>query len=72
MYKPGPFIIFTLFGLVGILTTSLVPETKDVLLPERTEDVDKMVAGFRFWELRPWLRKEEEAEKKEEEEVALT
>lgn len=72
VYKPGPFIIFTLFGLVGILTTSLVPETKDVLLPERTEDVDKMVAGFRFWELRPWLRKEKEEAEKKEEGVALT
>jgi MFS family permease len=49
-----PFIIFTGLGVVGILTTSLVPETKDVPLPERLEDVDRMVNRFRFWQLRPW------------------
>ena len=38
--------------------TSLVPETKDVPLPERKEDVDKMVKNFRFFEFRPWMGEE--------------
>ena len=53
-----PFIIFTGLGVIGIFMTSLVPETKDVPLPERNEDVDKMVKNFRYFEFRPWLREE--------------
>jgi len=57
-----PFIIFTGLGVVGIFMTSLVPETKDVPLPERNEDVDKMVKNFRYFEFRPWLREERNSE----------
>jgi len=53
-----PFLIFTGLGVIGIFMTSLVPETKDVPLPERNEDVDKMVKNFRYFEFRPWLREE--------------
>ena len=53
-----PFMIFTGLGVIGIFMTSLVPETKDVPLPERSTDVDKMVKNFRYFEFRPWLREE--------------
>ena len=52
-------MIFTGLGVIGIFMTSLVPETKDVPLPERSTDVDKMVKNFRYFEFRPWLRGEE-------------
>ena len=61
-----PFIVFTVFGVVGILTTSLVPETKGEPLPERNEDVESMVSRFRYWRLRPWLEREQQEEEQEE------
>ena len=64
-----PFIVFTALGVVGILTTILVPETKDVPLPERLEDVDEMVKNFRIFEFKPRRRDQEKT--REEEEMGL-
>lgn len=64
-----PFIVFTALGVVGILTTILVPETKDVPLPERLEDVDEMVKNFRIFEFKPRQRDQEQT--REEEEMGL-
>ena len=61
--------MFTALGVVGILTTILVPETKDVPLPERLEDVDEMVKNFRIFEFKPRQRDQETT--REEEEMGL-
>ena len=47
-------MIFTIFGVLGILVTSLLPETKGVPLAETVEDTDRMVEQFKYFEWRTW------------------
>merc|ERR1719186_26968 len=49
-----PFIIFTMFGVLGTVVSCLVPETKGVPLAERLEDIDDMVANFKFFKWKTW------------------
>jgi len=57
--KRYPFLIFTIFGVVGVLVTSTLPETKGRPLPERLEDIDDMVGSFKFFSWRTWLEAEQ-------------
>lgn len=54
-----PFIIFTMFGVLGIVVSSLVPETKGRPLAERLEDIDDMVDDFKFFKWKTWRTSEE-------------
>ena len=48
-----PFIVFTVIGLVGIMTTSLVPETQGQGMSESVQDTNALVNNFTFLE---WKR----------------
>jgi len=55
-----PFIIFTMFGVLGIVVSSLVPETKGMPLAERLEDIDNMVDNFKFFKWKTWREDSEQ------------
>jgi len=55
-----PFSIFAMFGILGIIVSTLVPETKGRPLAEKIEDIDEMVADFRFFRWKTWQDSEEE------------
>jgi len=62
--KRLPYIGFCILGVAGFIAAFFVPETKDISLPESTEHLDEIYRNMRYFELRPWTRKEEKNEKK--------
>jgi len=49
-----PFIVFTIVGSVGIVLTSLVPETKGHAMAESEEDTVKLIRKFKFLQWKTW------------------
>ena len=48
-----------MFGVLGIVVSSLVPETKAMTLAKRLEDIDDMVDNFKFFKWKTWRTSEE-------------
>jgi len=64
--KRLPYVVFVCLGVMGIIATTLIPETKGMQLPDTVTQVDKMFSEMRFFELAPWKRTVKEKEKNEE------
>jgi len=62
--KRLPYVVFVCLGVMGIIATTLIPETKGMQLPDTVTQVDKMFSEMRFFELAPWKRTVKEKEKK--------
>ena len=52
-----PFIVFTVIGVIGIISTSLVPETGDGMA-ETVQDTEDLVKNFKFLEWKKANKKE--------------
>jgi len=52
--KRLPFLVFTIFGVFGIIFTSVVPESKGLPLAETRADIVSLVREFRFFSWRTW------------------
>merc|ERR1719278_1995107 len=52
--KKLPFLVFTIFGVFGIIFTSVVPESKGLPLAETRADIVSLVREFRYFSWVTW------------------
>jgi len=49
-----PFIVFSMFGIIGTIFTSIVPETKGNAIAETVNDMVRLVTEFKFLTWKTW------------------
>merc|ERR1719474_853451 len=52
--KMYPYLVFSVLGTIGVISTSLVPETKGLSIAESSEDTIALVKKFKFREWKSW------------------
>jgi OCT family organic cation transporter-like MFS transporter 4/5 len=64
--KRLPYVVFVVFGFLGIMASVLVPETKGISLPETVEQVNELFRRFKLFQLRAWTSEKGKPEEVEE------